>query len=173
MIWKFLKKSEIQLLDDWQSNSGCIAEGYEYRISKRYLPSHVHWSVVDSKQNIETTYRSILVALVVQNLPSNAGDIGHTGSTPAMTWRRAWQSTPVFLPGETMDRGALQGIAHGIAKSWIRLKWLNTNVLQWINKDVVHIYYTNTMELFSCEMKGIPNHLQKREWNLRVLCWVK
>ena len=107
----------------WWSNSGCIAEGYEYRISKRYLPSHVHWSIVDSKQNTETTYRSILVALVVQNLPSSAGDIGHTGSTPAMTWRRACQSTPVFLPAETMDRGALQGIAHGITKSWTRLKW--------------------------------------------------
>ena len=124
------KNQKYNLCMIWQSNSGCIAEGYEYRISKRYLPSHVHWIITDGNQNIETTYRSILVALVVKNLLSNAGDIRDTGSIPAMPWRRAWQSTTIFLPGETVDRGAWQATAHGIAKSWAQLKWLNTNVLQ-------------------------------------------
>ena len=32
-------------------------------------------------------------------------------------WRRAQQPTPVFLPGETMDRGAWQATIHGVAKS--------------------------------------------------------
>ena len=62
------------------------------------------------------------MALVVKNLPSSAGDIRDTGSIPAMPWRRAWQSTTIFLPGETVDRGAWQAIARGIAKSWAQLK---------------------------------------------------
>ena len=31
-------------------------------------------------------------------------------------WRRKWQSTPVFLPGDLMDRGAWQATVHGVAK---------------------------------------------------------
>ena len=31
--------------------------------------------------------------------------------------RREWQPTPVFLPGESMDRGAWCAMVHGIAKS--------------------------------------------------------
>ena len=32
-------------------------------------------------------------------------------------WRRAWQPTPVFLPGDPMDKGAWQATVHGVAKS--------------------------------------------------------
>ena len=47
--------------------------------------------------------RASQVALVVKNLPAKAGDIRAVGSlldwkTP---WKRAWQPTPVFLPGES------------------------------------------------------------------------
>ena len=31
-------------------------------------------------------------------------------------WRRKWQPIPVFLPGESMDRGAWQTIVHWIAR---------------------------------------------------------
>ena len=31
--------------------------------------------------------------------------------------RRAWQPTPVFLPGEPMDRGAWQATLHRVAES--------------------------------------------------------
>ena len=55
------------------------------------------------------------VALVVKNLPANAGDIGDTDLTPVgkIPWRRAWQPTPVFLPGEsplTEEPGGLQSL---------------------------------------------------------------
>ena len=42
-------------------------------------------------------------------------------------WRRAWQPTPVFLPG--MDRGAWQATVHRVTESWIRLKWLSTHAM--------------------------------------------
>ena len=46
------------------------------------------------------------VALVVKNMPTNAGDTRDTGLTP---WRRAWQSTLVFLPGKSHRMRSLAG----------------------------------------------------------------
>ena len=37
-------------------------------------------------------------------------------------WRRAWKPTPVFLPGESMDRRAWRATVHGVTKSWTQLK---------------------------------------------------
>ena len=36
-----------------------------------------------------------------------------------ITWKRKWQSTPVFLPGNPMERGAWWGTVHGVTESWI------------------------------------------------------
>ena len=51
------------------------------------------------------------VALVIKNLPANAGDLRH-GFDPwvgKIPWRRAWQPTPVFLPGEFLGQRRLSG----------------------------------------------------------------
>ena len=32
-------------------------------------------------------------------------------------WRRAWQPTPVLLPGESHGQGSLAGSVHGVAES--------------------------------------------------------
>ena len=39
-----------------------------------------------------------------------------------MPWRRKWQSTPVFLPGNSMDGGAWRAMAYEVTKSqtWLR-----------------------------------------------------
>ena len=38
-------------------------------------------------------------------------------------WRRTWQSTPVFLPGESHGQRNLVGYpVHGVTKSWTQLK---------------------------------------------------
>ena len=39
-------------------------------------------------------------------------------------WKRKWQPTPVFLPGDSMGRGPWRATVHRVAKSWIWLKWL-------------------------------------------------
>ena len=36
-------------------------------------------------------------------------------------WRRAWQLTPVFLPGVSMDRGAWRATIHGVTKNRTQL----------------------------------------------------
>ena len=44
---------------------------------------------------------------MVKNPPANAGDMRDSGSIPGTRktpWRRAWQPTPVFLPGDPIDR---------------------------------------------------------------------
>ena len=38
-------------------------------------------------------------------------------------WRRAWQPTPVFLPGEFQWTESLAPIVHKVAKNWTLLKW--------------------------------------------------
>ena len=60
-----------------------------------------------SKEKLVRNYTGASqVALVVKNLPANAGDTRDTGLIP---WRRAWQSTPVFLPGESHGQRSLAG----------------------------------------------------------------
>ena len=41
-------------------------------------------------------------------------------------WRRKWQPTPVFLPGESQDRGAWWAAVYGIAQSRTWLTCLNS-----------------------------------------------
>ena len=43
-------------------------------------------------------------------------------------WRRAWQPTLVFLPGESRDRGAWQAIVHRVTESQTWLKRLSMHV---------------------------------------------
>ena len=44
-----------------------------------------------------------------------------------MHWRRKWQPTPVFLPGESQGRGAWQAAVYGVAQSQTQLKWLSSS----------------------------------------------
>ena len=47
------------------------------------------------------------VTLVVKNLPANAGDVRGLGWEDS--WRRKWQLTPVFWPGESHGQRSLAG----------------------------------------------------------------
>ena len=42
-------------------------------------------------------------------------------------WRRAWQPTPVFLPGESHRLGAWRATVHEVTKSQTHLKQPNTH----------------------------------------------
>ena len=44
-----------------------------------------------------------------------------------MHWRRKWQPTPVFLPGDPRDGGAWQAAIYGVAQSRTRLKRLSSS----------------------------------------------
>ena len=51
------------------------------------------------------------VVLPVNNLPANEGNVRDRFHrwVRNIPWRRAWQSTPVFLPGETNGQRSLVG----------------------------------------------------------------
>ena len=53
---------------------------------------------------------------MVKNLPANAEDMGSIPNLGRFSWRRKWQPTPAFLPGNPMDRGVWQATVHGVAK---------------------------------------------------------
>ena len=44
-----------------------------------------------------------------------------------MHWRRKWQPTPVFLPGESQGWGAWWAAVYGVTQSWTRLKQLSSS----------------------------------------------
>ena len=51
------------------------------------------------------------MVLVVKNLLANAGDmrLGFDPWVRKIPWSRAWQPTPVFLPGESHGQRSLAG----------------------------------------------------------------
>ena len=42
-------------------------------------------------------------------------------------WRRKWQPTPVFLPGESQEWRSLWVAVYGVTQSWTRLKQLSSS----------------------------------------------
>ena len=49
---------------------------------------------------------------MVKNSSTYSRDLGDEGSVPGVgkiPWRRAWQSSPVFLPGESHEQRSLAG----------------------------------------------------------------
>ena len=58
--------------------------------------------------------------------------VGHDWGTSLslftfMHWRRKWQPTPVFLPGESQGRGSLVGCRLWVAQSRTQLEWLSSS----------------------------------------------
>ena len=57
-------------------------------------------------------HRASQVALVVKNPPANVGTIKRHGFNlwvRKIPWKRAWQPTPVFLPGKSHGQRSLMG----------------------------------------------------------------
>ena len=87
------------------------------------------------------THTASQVAVVVKNLPVNAGDARDMGSIPGM--RRLLGegngSPPLYsCLGNPMDRGAWWAIVHGVAKSWT-----------WQRIEHTHTYLNNHMLLYT------------------------
>ena len=55
---------------------------------------------------------------VVKDQPANAGDSASIPGSGSRPWRKNWQSTPEFLPGESMDRRVWWATGYEVAKDW-------------------------------------------------------
>ena len=69
--------------------------------------------------------------------------VGHDWATSLslftfMHWRRKWQPTPVFLPGESQGWGSLVGCVYGVAQRWTRLKQLSSSSNLLLNTETVN-----------------------------------
>ena len=65
--------------------------------------------------------------LVCKESTCNAGDGGVVDLIPGMgrsPGRRAWQPSPVFMPGGSYGQRSLEATVHRVAKNQIRLEWL-------------------------------------------------
>ena len=62
-----------------------------------------------------------------------------------MHWRRKWQPTPVFLPGESQGRGAWWADVYGVAQSRTQLKRLSSS-----SSRVDSAFPANTVETAEC-----------------------
>ena len=74
-----------------------------------------------------------------------------------MHWRRKWQPTPVFLPGEFQGAGARWAAIYGVAQSRTWLKWLSSIIPMYIyimvqRWTVYYIYYEK-----QCKYYYAPN----------------
>ena len=69
-------------------------------------------------------------------------------------WRRKWQPTPVFLPGESQGWGSRWAAVYGVAQSRTRLKRLSSSLklLSWwlSGKELA----CNPGDLVSCPVSG-------------------
>ena len=66
---------------------------------------------------------------VIRNLPVNAGDMkpGFDAWVGKIPWRRVWQPTPLFLPGESHGHRSLAGYSPWGHKESDMTWWLKKN----------------------------------------------
>ena len=103
-------------------------------------PNISNYLLKNGNHSSSTSHSSFLVLTIsskTSNLPSCPDELswwlrwyriqlqcGRPGFDPwvgKIPWRRAWQPTPVFLPGESHDRQAWRATVHGVTKSRTQL----------------------------------------------------
>ena len=83
---------------------------------------------------------------VVKNLLADAGDVGLISESRKIPWRRKWQPTPVFLPGESHGQRSLAGYSPRGCKGSDTTEWLSTHTHASLKKSsskTWNYYYYN------------------------------
>ena len=78
-------------------------------------------------------------------------------------WRRQWLPTPVFLPGEPMDRGAWWATVQGVTKSWTRLSNWHFSFLSGSNIPSL-LFPSNPCQQWFLFMFGFPRWALYHPW---------
>ena len=65
-----------------------------------------------------------------------------------MHWRRKWQPTPVFLPGESPGRGSWWAAVYGVSQSQTRLKQLSSSSSEHIEIYILHTHHFYTIQVY-------------------------
>ena len=106
------------------------------------------------------------VALVVKKRPANAGDVRFVpwvGKIPQEEGMATHSS--ILCLENPKDRGACRATVYRVAKSWTRLKWLNTQA-QWVQKELSELY----LKWLICSKIGTNLAIvSKKNWILTFL----
>ena len=103
-----------------------------------YFTFSISYSVLPFSEKAMATHSSTLAWKILwTEKPGRLQSVGflgggHNWATSLslftfMHWRRKWQPTPVFLPGEARGRGAWWAAVYGVAQSRTWLKWLSSS----------------------------------------------
>ena len=136
-----------QKLEEWDVRTQPIIADFEDRGRQSWgkdfqqYPEVGKHKEIDSSQTFQTekataTYSSTLAwKLPWTEEPGRLQSMGsrrvrHNWATSLslftfMHWRRKWQPTPVFLPGESQGREAWWAAIYGVAQSRTQMKWLS------------------------------------------------
>ena len=95
--------------------------------------------------------------------------VGHDWATSLslftfLHWRRKWQPTPVFLPGESQGRGAWWAAVYGVAQSRTRLKRLSSSS----SSNRVQAQFTSCLEMADSLQDEIPLALPATLWETSI-----
>ena len=87
-------------------------------------------------------------------------------------WRRKWQPTPVFLPGESQGQGSLVAAVYGVAQSRTRLKRLSIAFIDdsspffsFNNKSNMVLIKPSSAGLRKDPHQLFPDLLCRKQWN--------
>ena len=99
--------------------------------------------------------------------------VGHDWATSLslftfMHWRRKWQPTPVFLPGESQGlAGAWWAAVSGVAQSWTQRKWLSSKTasvhLGWLSGSDISLQMR--LVTFQEQVSGFTLDLCHHTWS--------
>ena len=92
------------------------------------MPNNSFWaSLVAKMQKAMATHSSTLAWTEEPGRLQSMGSLRQTrlSDFTFMHWRRKWQPTPVFLPGESQGRGSLA--VYGVTQSQTWLRWLSSS----------------------------------------------
>ena len=106
--------------------------------------------------------------IVVKNPPDNAGDtrLGFNSWVGKILWKRKWQPSPVFLPGESHG--------HGIAKSWTGLSDFTFTLCGWIMTMHTHHRRMEARQRAGCwgvwtlSQRGVIEKCWERKWHGQI-----
>ena len=67
-------------------------------------------------KRLEYLFKGFPGGSLVKNPPASGGDVKFNPWSRKIPWKRKWQPTPLFLPGNPVDRGAWWATVHRVAK---------------------------------------------------------
>ena len=128
----------------------------------------MHFPPLICDQKVDT-YQILQSSQTVKNLPAmqetRVGSLG--GKTP---WRRKWQPTPEFLPGESHEQRSLA--AHWVSKSWTQLMQLSMHAgtqTTALSRIILKLKSCGTETLYMIEDFLIaPDRMYKIWWKVPI-----